>query len=388
MQLLSNEKKIYLMSFISNMRLFYAPIIFLFYKNFDINIVQIGIIFAINSIITLLFEIPFGLFSDKYSSKLSVLIGYFSYMIGIIIFLIGNNYYQFIAGNIFISIGDAGVSGAATVLFMPYLKNSDNIFDITSISRGYANIIGGLIIGFIYNINIKLPFLISLILSVWNFINYFILKEIKMESDEKENVKNEYKKSNSLLNKNIFFTIKSNIFILFLLLICYISIPQIMVYFPEYMAINNFKPEYLGIIYMIANIFSLLGAKIHKKYMSHIPNIKKLKDGIFFIMILSLLLALVKNVWLGVIFYLLLRIVTGWFYQLFYRYVNSNSPENHKSTMFSIISVVMELAFIVSDPIIALIISKYSIYMTYLFASISSLIMIGLILVIEKNKNI
>lgn len=384
MRILNEEKRVYLISFISSMTLFYAPIIFLFYKNFEINIFQIGIIFSINSITTILFEIPFGLFSDKYSSKLSVLIGYFLSIIGIIFLLISKDYYQFIIANILLSIGEAGMSGASTVLLMSYLKRSDDIFDIGAITKGVANIVGGLLIGITYNYNIRFPFLIAFILYVWNFINYLNIKEEKKikeeieESNDKENV--------GLLNKGVFKTIKSNIFILSLLLFCYISIPQIMIYFPEYLTINNIDAKYVGIMYMVANIFSLIGSKIHKKYMGNIENLKKLKSSIFFIMILSLMLALVKNIWIGIIFYLLFRIIMGWFYQLFYRYINNNSPTEHKSTMFSIISVVMEISFIISDPIITWIIYSYNIYMTYIFASIFTLMILIILMIIEKNK--
>ena len=71
----TNKFKVYLITFISNFILFYSPIIFLFYKNFGIDIFKIGIIFSVTSISNIIFEIPFGLFADKKSPKLSVCIG-------------------------------------------------------------------------------------------------------------------------------------------------------------------------------------------------------------------------------------------------------------------------------------------------------------------------
>ncbi len=43
----TNKFKVYLITFISNFILFYSPIIFLFYKNFGIDIFKIGIIFSV-----------------------------------------------------------------------------------------------------------------------------------------------------------------------------------------------------------------------------------------------------------------------------------------------------------------------------------------------------
>lgn len=360
------NKRIYLIKIIASLTLFYAPIIFLFYEKFNINIFQIGIIFSINSIITIISEIPFGLFADKISYKLSVILGYILSIIAMLFFIFGNSYLSFLIANIFMSIGEAGISGAATVLLMPLLDNEKEIFDIGAVSKGIANIIGGLLIGFLYKLNNRLPFIIVFFLLIINLINYSILKDVKNENEDNEDNKINY--------INLFKNIKSNFYILLILFMCYIVVPQIMVYFPQYLSNINISPIYIGYIYMIANFFSLLGAYIHKKYLGGISTISKIQKSLISISLLSLIMALSKNIYITAISYLIYRIIMGWFYQQFYIYVNDKSSKEYKATMFSVINVVMELAFIVSDPLITYIILESNIYATYLLTSIITLI--------------
>ena len=75
------------------------------------------------------------------------------------------------------AVGDAGMSGANSVLLMNLLEREEEVFEISSISSGISNILGGLIIGFIYNINIRLPFLISMVLSILNLFLYLSISE-------------------------------------------------------------------------------------------------------------------------------------------------------------------------------------------------------------------
>ncbi len=369
-----NKIKIYLITFFSASILFYSPIIFLYYKNYNISLFQIGIIFSISSITTIITEIPFGIFSDKNSPKTSIIIGYFISLIGMSLMIISNNFTLFIFSTILLAIGEAGVSGANIVLLMTLLEDKDDFFDISTVSRNTANILGGLLIGSMFKYNMKLPFFISSILIIINLFLYFTIKNNTSNINEKDMPE----KHN---NVSFIQTIKNNLFILIILFFSYISVPQIMVYFPEYLSLNNFSPENIGIMYMLANFTSLIGSKIHKNYMKNIKIPSKLKFSLFFIFICSFFMWYTQNVFLFLFFYFIFRIITGWFFQLFSIYINNQTSLKYKATLFSISNVVMECAFIVSDPFITFIISKSNIKISYLFTSIVVLIIIILIII-------
>ena len=118
---------------------------------------------------------------------------------------------------------------------------------------------------------------------------------------------------------------------------------------------------------MVANLFSLIGTKIHSKYLKKYDSIIKLKYSLILIMILSLIMG-ISNIYMLTI---------------------NSTPKEYKSTMFSIINVVMEIAFIISYPIITYIILKTNIKYTYVFVSINIFIILIFINIIDiRNKRI
>ena len=125
------------------------------------------------------------------------------------------------------AVGDAGMSGANSVLLMNLLEREEEVFEISSISSGISNILGGLIIGFIYNINIRLPFLISMVLSILNLFLYLSISE-KHINTEKEKVQIE-----NVNFKTAFFIFKKQIFIFLILLLSYIPYRKLQFIFPS-----------------------------------------------------------------------------------------------------------------------------------------------------------
>lgn len=359
-----NTFKVYLITFISNFILFYSPIIFLFYKNFGIDIFKIGIIFSVTSISNIIFEIPFGLFADKKSPKLSVCIGSVMITLSLVGLFFSTNFFQFLICAIFMAVGDAGMSGANSVLLMNLLEREE-VFEISSISSGISNILGGLIIGFIYNINIRLPFLISMVLSILNLFLYLSISE-KHINTEKEKVQIE-----NVNFKTAFFIFKKQIFIFLILLLSYISIPQVAIYFPEYLDFFKINAKYIGIMYMIANIISMFGTKFHQIYLKKYNPIVKLKYCFLFLMISTFVMWISKNFFVSMFFYAIYRFITGYFYLLFSMYINSKTDLHYKSTILSIKNVIVQIAFILSDPLVTFIIKEFGISISYCFAFIS-----------------
>lgn len=361
----TNKFKVYLITFISNFILFYSPIIFLFYKNFGIDIFKIGIIFSVTSISNIIFEIPFGLFADKKSPKLSVCIGSVMITLSLVGLFFSTSFFQFLICAIFMAVGDAGMSGANSVLLMNLLEREEEVFEISSISSGISNILGGLIIGFIYNINVRLPFLISMVLSILNLFLYLSISE-KHINTEKEKVQIE-----NVNFKTAFFIFKKQVFIFLILLLSYISIPQVAIYFPEYLDFFKINSKYIGIMYMIANIISMFGTKFHQIYLKKYNPMVKLKYCFLFLMISTFVMWISKNFFVSMFFYAIYRFITGYFYLLFSMYINSKTDLHYKSTILSIKNVIVQIAFILSDPLVTFIIKEFGISRSYCFAFIS-----------------
>jgi len=102
-----------------------------------------------------------------------------------------------------------------------------------------------------------------MVLSILNLFLYLSISE-KHINTEKEKVQIE-----NVNFKTAFFIFKKQVFIFLILLLSYISIPQVAIYFPEYLDFFKINPKYIGIMYMIANIISMFGTKFHQIYERH-----------------------------------------------------------------------------------------------------------------------
>lgn len=77
-------------------------------------------------------------------------------------------------------------------------------------------------------------------------------------------------------------------------------------------------------------------------------------------------MGVLKNLFIGLFIYALLRIVIGWFWLVSSIYLNSVSTNSNKATIFSIKGMITNLAFILSDPFINKTIYHHNIFYSYL----------------------
>lgn len=373
--------KVNTITFLSAFQLFYSSMIFIYYKNYLLSIFDIGLLFAITSITTIIFEIPFGIFADKKSLKLSIILGLIFSILGQLLFLISFNFYTFAFSNILMAIGSAGLSGSNAVLLMNLLKEKNDYFLISSRNRMIANLLGGFCIGFIFNFNPKAPFIISLFITFINLYLYLTIKDYKNEKKCKD--ENEEKNTNKY---TIVTTLKNNFFILSIIFGCYIAIPQISIYFPEYMSILKINPIFIGYVYALSSAISLIGNLVYKRFFKKLNIEYILKISLYLLSFSSFLMFISKNIYFSLFLYAIYRFITGYIYSTFSIHISNNTEDKYKATLFSISNVIIELAFILSDPIITFIIQKYSIYYSYLFSAIIILTM-SIYISYTKNKN-
>lgn len=366
--------RITIYTFTSTFAVLYAPIIFLFYESKGINMAQIGILFAIGSIINLITEIPFGMFSDNYSRKISVILGSLFTISGLLIYINGFGFTQMAIAIGLISIGMSGKSGSVEALLVKTIKNQDVYFHINNYTTYIANSLSAIVVGFLFSINSNYPFYISLACEVLLLILILTVK------DKKEVLKSRLSPESKMNFKNIYNLLHKYRYIFFVLFISYFFIPQISVFFPNYLDIQEVPVELFGVIYFVMNIIPIIGTFIYKKKLSE-KNIEHIVLISFIVFSIGMVtMGILKNIYIGLITYALLRIVIGWFWLVFSIYFNKISNDSNKATVFSVKGMVMNIAFIVSDPFIGLVIYKSSIYNTYLITGIFTTIIVALLI--------
>ncbi|HJX49991.1 MAG TPA: MFS transporter, partial [Candidatus Nanoarchaeia archaeon] len=115
----------YLDSILSPM-LFFAPAFFVVYFNYlALSYFQIGLLFAIMPLVSLLFEIPTGAIADLYGRKFSVLIGYFLEGVAFLSLFFFNNYYLMLAAFAFLGFASTFSSGSKEEWIADLIKKED-----------------------------------------------------------------------------------------------------------------------------------------------------------------------------------------------------------------------------------------------------------------------
>ena len=157
----------------------------LFLKQQNISLTQIGFIISVYQISKLIFEVPSGVFSDKYGRKTCAYIGQVSLIAFLISTLITRSYNSFLLISIIRGISFAFLSGTADCIFsesilkccpdkMDYYMGIDKILFYCSI--GLSSIIGGFLARYSY----ATVFYFDIAIQIICFIFIFIFKETRM----------------------------------------------------------------------------------------------------------------------------------------------------------------------------------------------------------------
>ena len=109
--------------FIGSFGMILMPFMLPFYKQNGLTNTQILITQSVFMLVSVIAEIPTGVFADKYGRKLSVVLGDITFALGILTYFLGHNFYIFILAETFMGIGRAFNSGADEALFYDTLKD-------------------------------------------------------------------------------------------------------------------------------------------------------------------------------------------------------------------------------------------------------------------------
>ena len=102
---------------------FILPIYVLYFRYFCITLFQVALLAAVFEASVLVFEIPTGLFADRYGRKLSVGIGFFLFAVSGLVFLLYRNFTGFLMAEVLFGLAEAFISGAGEALAVDSIAN-------------------------------------------------------------------------------------------------------------------------------------------------------------------------------------------------------------------------------------------------------------------------
>lgn len=349
------NRNINLMYFISSLMWarFYIPVIALFYIASQVPLEQFAIIMSVFALATLVLEIPSGVIADILGKKNTMIVATLFYIIELVIISFMNGFWPFLIAKIISGIGVALMSGTQSALIFDSLKKLNKTSEhkkisgkrtmYTNISTAFIFIIGGVL----FSIDPKLPAIISIPFIIIGLILMLFLKE-PYHNDKKLTFHNSV---NHLKESWIFF--KSNKDIQFLGFFVFMSSAAISIslsvssaYF-KLVLIPVFLMGVVAFIGSMATAFTAKKADNLEKFLG----IKNSFYAIQAITFLGLILMALLVPYVGVLFYLLIPIISGFSQVTLNHYINIKVESSHRTTMISINNFFGNLGIFILFPL-------------------------------------
>lgn len=364
------EKNVRLYYFYSTFAelLILGPILVLFLTAKGLTFTEIMLLQSISAISVFFFEVPTGAVADKLGRKYSILIGAFLWALGLLLYVVGKNFLVFALSEITFSLGSAFKSGADSALIydsLKMLKREKEYQKVEGKARSYslyAQAIGSILSSFLYEKNINLPLIVSIIFMIVTIVAALKFKEPEVEGKVGRYGINYYKQIKEsgkyILNHD---KLKA---IVFFSMIFFIFYRTGFWYFQPYMEGVNIPVRYFGVLFFIFNIT----AAFISKRSSYIMERTKPKTLTFmaFLMIASFLILGTVRVWGGVFAILLQQAARGLYRPVTTKYLNKHIPSDKRSTILSFQSLCTNLAVALAFPFMGILKDSTDIFTTHL----------------------
>ena len=109
--------------FFKNLK-FFEPYLIIIFLAWEINLFQIGILIAIQEIITFIFEVPSGMLADTRGKKTELLFCFVFYVISFIFYFMGPAYIFLVFGAMLFGLGEAFRSGTHKAMEMKWMEKN------------------------------------------------------------------------------------------------------------------------------------------------------------------------------------------------------------------------------------------------------------------------
>lgn len=349
---MNNKRNIYLMYIIVFLQgfVFYGPIATVFRENRGVSIYQIFLIESISMILIMLFEVPWGIFADKFGYKKTLVISNFIFFISKIVFFKANSFWIFLFERILLSISISGLSGCDTALIYLSLdenQNSERVFGRYVWFSNIGFLLGSMISTYIINISIDLTAYYTIIPYGIAFGVSLFLKNINDEVTKKENVKNNFKYS----LKNV---IDNKYIIIFLVGISLIKevVQSISVFLNQEQYIKSgIDIKYFGILLVAIQFMKLISVKSYK-LSNMIGQMKSINILIIVVFISSSILIIISNAVLSFSCIAVVSISMAIMEPMIIDIKNKSISSENRATILSIYSMIESITSSIINPII------------------------------------
>jgi MFS family permease len=394
--------------FFKNLR-FFDPVLLIYLSISGISTFQIGLLYSTRELIIYLFEIPSGVFADRYGKKTELIICFSFYIASFLLFALGLNFFVFALAMTLFGLGEAFRSGTHKAMIMHYLDikqiktSKSRIYGIT---RSYSMI--GSMVSSLFTIyfiialpNLKflfflaiIPYLLDmlLILSYPRELNdkkesHFSFKIFLKQNKESLAYVLKDKQMQYILLRSSSYQAVFKILKDFIQLIL-ISIPITILLFKD-ISLEDQAQIYSAILYSIIFLLSAFATRNAYLLLKHFtPNNL---TGIVWILtgLTSLLIGFfTQNMIIVFIGFILLYILMNIRKPVIVELIGNHSDPNRRASVLSIDSQLTSIFVIVFAPILGYISDNFSLSTTFVVVGILMLLIYGFTLSKTKSNTI
>lgn len=258
--------KFYLTEFLKTQR-YFIPIMIIFLQLHRLSYTEIFLLYAIQSFVVFLLEIPSGVFADLFGKKAALIISRASLIPAYAMFAVADNFWIFLLAMIFMALNKAFKSGTHKAYIYDYLGQRQSIIIPSEVfgknkfwarlGEAMASAAGGFIAA---NFGFHVVFLFALIPAFFNLINALTYEKIQEKPRARKfSFSAHFKhigeslveiKSTKIVQRLI---INSAIFVS-----CMEASEK---FFQPYMVEAQIPIEWFGIIYMIILVITAFGSR-------------------------------------------------------------------------------------------------------------------------------
>lgn len=324
---------------------FYTPVFASFFQAaHKLTNSQITTLFACASLATFLFEIPTGILGDKIGERESLIIGSGLTAVSTLLFIVGSTPLLYIGEMIF-GISSTFFSGPFDGMLYHYCERYEKKEDYSKIvSRSYSLQWLALCVSFMgcsllsASGNLAVPFYATLAVNILLVIAAVFLPRIEKQRDKKPNdilrsavldiARNGELRRSCLLNASFF-----------MLLVCGYQLLQ------PYLADSGMQASYNGWMYCVAALLASCGSFFFER-LERIFKSKRMTLLVCMLLITGCFFGLANVTSVALIFVLVCcyRLIWGVTSPMFsYMVNNSISDDEHRDTVFSVISLISNL---------------------------------------------
>jgi MFS family permease len=354
-----------------------GPVLVLFLTAKGLSFTEIMLLQSISAISVFIFEVPTGALADKVGRKYSVILGAFLWAVGLFLYIGGKSFIVFMLSEIVFSLGSAFRSGSDSALIYDSLKllgREKEYQKVEGKARSfalYAQAVGSVLSSFLYEADIYLPLVVSILFMAVTIIIALRFKEPHIEENQGKaelNYFQQIKESGSYILHHD----KLKAIVVFSM-IFYVFYRTGFWYFQPYMESVSIPVKYFGLLFFLFNIT----AAFISKRSGYIMDKTKPKTLTFmaFLMIISFLILGTAKVWVGVFAILLQQAARGIYRPVTTKYLNKHIPSDKRATILSFHSLCTNLALAAAYPFMGILKDSTDIFTTHIVLTVSMFVL-------------